>query len=82
MAIENVQVIILGETEWLKYLLQAAEDFLVQLSSMSCVRGTMIVGRRILLQGEDPQTLENADTGVYQQMDSIFRSHKFDFVYH
>jgi dTDP-glucose 4,6-dehydratase len=34
-----------------------------------------------ILQGEDPQHLK-ADTGVYQQMDSIFRSHKFDYVYH
>jgi dTDP-glucose 4,6-dehydratase len=34
-----------------------------------------------VLQGEDPQHLK-ADTGVYQQMDAIFRKHKFDFVYH
>ena len=34
-----------------------------------------------LLQGEDPQHVK-ADTGVYQQMDAIFRRHKFDFVYH
>jgi dTDP-glucose 4,6-dehydratase len=34
-----------------------------------------------ILQGEDPQHLK-ADAGVYQQMDVIFRQHKFDFVYH
>ena len=34
-----------------------------------------------ILQSEDPQHLK-ADTGVYQQMDSIFRQHKFEFVYH
>jgi len=34
-----------------------------------------------ILQGEDPQHLK-ADTGIYQQMDVIFRSHKFDYVYH
>ena len=34
-----------------------------------------------ILQGEDPQHLK-ADTGVYQQMDTIFRSHKFNYVYH
>ena len=34
-----------------------------------------------ILQGEDPQHLK-ADTGVYQQMDSIFRQHKFEYVYH
>lgn len=34
-----------------------------------------------ILQGEDPQHLK-ADTGVYQQMDAIFRQHKFDYVYH
>ncbi|MCX6120427.1 MAG: NAD(P)-dependent oxidoreductase [Ignavibacteriales bacterium] len=34
-----------------------------------------------ILQGEDPQHLK-ADTGVYQQVDSVFRSHKFDYVYH
>jgi dTDP-glucose 4,6-dehydratase len=34
-----------------------------------------------ILQGEDPQHLK-ADTGVYQQMDSIFRKHRFDYVYH
>lgn len=34
-----------------------------------------------VLQGEDPQHLK-ADTGVYQQMDAIFRRHKFDYVYH
>lgn len=33
------------------------------------------------LQGEDPQHIR-ADTGVYQQMESIFRKRKFDFVYH
>jgi len=34
-----------------------------------------------LLQGEDPRHIR-ADTGVYQQMESIFRKHRFDFVYH
>jgi dTDP-glucose 4,6-dehydratase len=34
-----------------------------------------------ILQGEYPQHLK-ADTGVYQQMDSIFRQHKFEYVYH
>lgn len=34
-----------------------------------------------VLQGEDPQHLK-ADVGVYQQMDSVFRQHKFDYVYH
>ena len=34
-----------------------------------------------ILQGEDPQHLK-ADTGAYQQMDSILRQHKFDYVYH
>jgi len=34
-----------------------------------------------ILQGEDEQHLK-ADVGVYQQMDAIFRQHKFDFVYH
>ena len=34
-----------------------------------------------ILQGEDPQHLK-ADTGVYQQVDTIFRRHKFDYVYH
>jgi len=34
-----------------------------------------------VLQGEDPQHLK-ADTGVYQQMDSIFRQRKYDYVYH
>lgn len=34
-----------------------------------------------ILRGEDPQHLK-ADTGVYQQMDVIFRQRKFDFVYH
>jgi dTDP-glucose 4,6-dehydratase len=34
-----------------------------------------------IIQGEDPQHLK-ADTGVYQQMDSIFRQHKFEYVYH
>ena len=34
-----------------------------------------------ILQGEDPQHIK-ADTGEYQQMDMIFRKHKFDFVYH
>lgn len=34
-----------------------------------------------IIQGEDPQHLK-ADTGIYQQMDAIFRQHKFDFVYH
>jgi len=34
-----------------------------------------------ILQGEDPLHLK-ADTGVYQQMDAIFRKRRFDFVYH
>jgi dTDP-glucose 4,6-dehydratase len=34
-----------------------------------------------ILQGEDPQHIK-ADTGVYQQLDALFRIHKFDFVYH
>ncbi len=34
-----------------------------------------------ILQGEDPQHIKT-DTGVYQQLDIIFRQHKFDFVYH
>jgi dTDP-glucose 4,6-dehydratase len=34
-----------------------------------------------ILQGEDPQHIK-ADTGVYQQMDTIFRQHNYDFVYH
>lgn len=34
-----------------------------------------------VLQGEDPQHIK-ADTGVYQQMDALFRKHKFDYVYH
>lgn len=34
-----------------------------------------------ILQGEDPQHLK-ADTGVYQQMDALFKKHKFDYVYH
>ena len=34
-----------------------------------------------ILQGEDPQHLK-ADTGVYQQMDSLFRQNKFEYVYH
>ena len=34
-----------------------------------------------ILQGEDPQHLK-ADTGVYQQMDAIFRQNKFEYVYH
>ncbi len=34
-----------------------------------------------ILQGEDPQHIK-ADTGVYQQMDAIFRNQKFDYVYH
>jgi dTDP-glucose 4,6-dehydratase len=34
-----------------------------------------------IVQSEDPMHLK-ADTGVYQQMDSIFRRQRFDFVYH
>jgi dTDP-glucose 4,6-dehydratase len=34
-----------------------------------------------VLQGGDPQHLK-ADVYVYQQMDAIFRQHKFDYVYH
>ena len=34
-----------------------------------------------LLQGEDSKHLK-ADVSVYQQIDTIFRKHKFDYVYH
>jgi dTDP-glucose 4,6-dehydratase len=34
-----------------------------------------------ILQGEDPQHLK-ADTGVYQQMDVVFRKREYQFVYH
>ena len=34
-----------------------------------------------ILQGEDPQHMK-ADVYAYQQMDAIFRKHKFDYVYH
>lgn len=34
-----------------------------------------------ILQSEDPKHIR-ADTGVYQQVDAIFRKMKFDFVYH
>jgi dTDP-glucose 4,6-dehydratase len=34
-----------------------------------------------ILQGEDPRHLK-ADVGAYQQMDSIFQRHTFDYVYH
>jgi len=34
-----------------------------------------------ILQGEDPQHIK-ADTGVYQQLDWIFRNYEFDYVYH
>lgn len=34
-----------------------------------------------VLQGEDERHIK-ADTGVYQQVDEIFRKHQFDFVYH
>lgn len=34
-----------------------------------------------ILQGEDPQHIK-ADTGVYQQMDALFRQGKYDIVYH
>lgn len=34
-----------------------------------------------ILQGEDPLHIK-ADTGVYQQVDAIFRKLNFDFVYH
>lgn len=34
-----------------------------------------------ILQGEDPLHVR-ADTSVYQQMEGIFRKHKFDYVYH
>lgn len=34
-----------------------------------------------ILQSEDLRHIK-ADTGVYQQMDWIFRTHHFDFVYH
>lgn len=34
-----------------------------------------------ILQSPDPQHIK-ADTGVYQQVDWIFRNYKFDYVYH
>lgn len=34
-----------------------------------------------ILQGEDPQHTR-VDTGVYQQLDALFRRRSFDFVYH
>ena len=34
-----------------------------------------------ILQGEDRQHTK-ADVGVYQQMDDLFRKHKFEYVYH
>ena len=34
-----------------------------------------------IMQGEDPMHVK-ADTGAYQQMDDIFRKHRFDYVYH
>lgn len=34
-----------------------------------------------ILQGEDPQHVK-ADTGAYQQMDTLLRKRKFDVVYH
>lgn len=34
-----------------------------------------------ILQGEDPKHIK-VDTGVYQQLDAVFRNQKFDFVYH
>ncbi|RMF61155.1 MAG: NAD(P)-dependent oxidoreductase [Calditrichaeota bacterium] len=34
-----------------------------------------------ILQGPDPQHIK-ADVGVYQQMDALFRNHRFDYVYH
>jgi dTDP-glucose 4,6-dehydratase len=34
-----------------------------------------------ILQGEDPLHIK-ADTGIYQQVDYIFRKHNFDYVYH
>jgi dTDP-glucose 4,6-dehydratase len=34
-----------------------------------------------ILQGEDTQHVK-ADVGVYQQMDALFRKHRFDYVYH
>lgn len=34
-----------------------------------------------ILQGEDPQHLR-VDTSAYQQMDTIFRRQKFEYVYH
>jgi dTDP-glucose 4,6-dehydratase len=34
-----------------------------------------------ILQGEDKQHIK-ADVGVYQQMDALFRKHRFDYVYH
>lgn len=40
-----------------------------------------IVWTSDILQGEDPQHIK-ADTGVYQQMDALFRQHHFDYVYH
>lgn len=33
------------------------------------------------MQGEDSQHLK-ANTGVYKQLDIVFRQHKFDYVYH
>jgi dTDP-glucose 4,6-dehydratase len=34
-----------------------------------------------IVHGEDPQHIK-ADTGVYQQMDAIFRRYQYDYVYH
>ena len=34
-----------------------------------------------ILQGEDKQHIK-ADVGVYQQMDALFRKHRFDYVFH
>ncbi|HJQ20592.1 MAG TPA: NAD(P)-dependent oxidoreductase [Gemmatimonadaceae bacterium] len=34
-----------------------------------------------ILQGEDPRHFK-ADTGVYQQLDAVFRANSYDFVYH
>lgn len=34
-----------------------------------------------ILHGEDPQHVK-VDTGVYQQLDALFRKQKFDYVYH
>lgn len=34
-----------------------------------------------ILQGEDPLHVK-VDTGVYQQLDALFRQRKFDYVYH